>query len=165
MCRARDVPHAAAWPRVIPVEHHGWLVLAKDRVVRRPVVVADELMRARRDLMPSGARWRPERQDGIVIAAEQLGGAPQRGDVFEHPSRHRLGPSAVYVTRQIREYRAAAFVKAQAPRRGGESDGFKVRQKRLDRWRPRAGPPSHGVADSDRLTEVSAERDLRLDDG
>jgi hypothetical protein len=71
----------------------------------------------------------------------------------------------VYVTRQIREDRAAAFVEAQAPRRGGESDGFKVRQKRLDRWSPWAGPSAHGVADSDRLTEIAAERDLRLDDG
>ena len=70
----------------------------------------------------------------------------------------------MYFTRQIREDRAAAFVNAQAPRRGGESDRFKVRQKRLDRWSPRAGPTSHGIADSDCLTEVAAERDLRLDD-
>ena len=71
----------------------------------------------------------------------------------------------MYVTRQIREHRAAAFVKAQASRRGGESDGFKVRQKRLDRRSPWAGPTSHGVADSDRLTQIAAERDLHLDDG
>jgi hypothetical protein len=71
----------------------------------------------------------------------------------------------VYVTRQIRKDRAAAFVKAQAPRRSGESDGFKVRQKRLDGRSPWAGPTSHGVADSDGLTEVAAERDLRLDEG
>src|SRR5437762_7942891 len=119
MCRAGYVPHAAAWPRVIPVKHHGWLVLPEDRVIRRPVVVTNELMLPGRDLMPCGAGWRPERQDGIVITAEQLGGALQRRDVFEHPGRHRLGPPAVYVTRQIREDRAAAFVKAQAPRRGG----------------------------------------------
>ena len=164
MCRAGDVPHPVAWARVIPVKHHDRVVLPEDRVVGRPVVVADELMCAWRHLVPSGVRWRPERQDSIVVTAEQFGGAPERREVLEHPGRHRLGPSAMDVTRQIREYRAAAFVNAQAPRRGGESDRVKVRQQRLDRWSPWAGPTSHGVADSDCLTEVAAERDLRLDD-
>src|SRR2546428_14036993 len=107
MCRAGDVPHAAAWPRVIPVEHHDRIVLPEDRVVGRPVVVADELMRARRDLMPFGARWRPERQDGIVIAAGQLGGGGQPGGGPGPPGRHWLRPSPSVGTRAGRGGRGA----------------------------------------------------------
>src|SRR5438105_14586972 len=99
MCRAGDVPHPAAWPRVIPVKHHDRVVLPEDRVVGRPVVVANELMPPGRDLMPRGVRWRPERPDGIVITAGRVGGARQPRGAFCPTRRARPGPATCGLAR------------------------------------------------------------------
>src|SRR5439155_6215869 len=84
--RVRDVPDARARPREIPVQRQRELPVPEERVPRRPVVVADELVRRWADETPRGAGRRRKASDEVVIATEQT----SRADHVIFP-KHRVG--------------------------------------------------------------------------
>src|SRR5207247_3795018 len=58
--RPPNVPDATTRSGAVPITHRDRTVTVEERVVRRPVVVTDDLMRARRDDAPSSVRRRDE---------------------------------------------------------------------------------------------------------
>jgi hypothetical protein len=155
--RPRNVPDAAARSGAVPVKHGDRTVTVEERVVRRPIVVTDDLLRAGRDDAPSSVgRW-GESGKRVVITPQQFGSSDEGDFVLVDPARHRLGPPLVYVTLDELQDGAALLVH---PHRFGsrtEAHAVKVLEERMYRGCPGPGSSAYGVAHFDSGTQIAAE--------
>src|SRR5437868_9088936 len=155
-CRIGHVPKPRARPCEIPVQGEGIPAVAEQRVPRRPIVVADDLVRVRTNEPPPRTGRRHELGDEVVIAAQM----PRCADhviLAKHRVRKRHGVARVDLALDEAEDLASLRVGADHTRRV-ESFALEKSQERMHGWSPRTGAAVHSVADADGVIQVSAER-------
>src|SRR5438105_7131390 len=156
--RQRNVPDAAAWSGAVPVKHGDRTVTVEERVVRRPVVVTDDLVDDWCDDAPSSiVRW-GEGGKQVVVAPQQSGSFDEGDLVLVDPTRHRVGPPLVYLAGDELQDGAALLVHSERFGRRVEAHAAKVCEESVYRGCPWPGSAADGVANLDGGAHVAAER-------
>ena len=118
--------------------------------------MADDLVGLRPDETPARVRRHDEPSDEVVVATEQTRG--RRHVLFgEYRVGKRHGIPGVRLSLDVLEHLAALRIDAEGARRV-EALSLEEAKERVDRRRPRAGAATDGVADPDRVVQISAER-------
>src|SRR5712692_3898439 len=134
------------------------MLVAEQRVPRRPVVVADELVSRRRDQSPLRIARRLKVHHDVVIAPQEA----RRADemlLVENTIGHGILTTAERLAGDVREDLAALRVDAEDAWRL-EVSVLEIAQQRIHRRCPGTRAATDGVADADSLVEIATEENF-----
>lgn len=150
-----EIPLLRAWAGEVPVVEPNEPSVVPRGVVRRSVVVADDLTgrKAVRE-PPLRIGWRHELGNGLVIVLQPDCGFDKR-TLGVDPMGPRCGV-AHGVTGEVAKNLPTLLINAKRERAPVKAHTVKVRQQRVDGRRPRAGGSAYRVPDPCRTPGVTA---------